>query len=51
MGEVQAELEGILDRVWAEQGRKALPQGLGMTQALAQSPVMAGVAKELLLGA
>jgi hypothetical protein len=47
MGEVQAEMEGILDRVWAEHQGKALPQGLKVTQTLAQSPAMAGVTKKL----
>lgn len=48
LGEVQAELEAILDRAWAEYSGKALPQGLKVTQALAQNPAMVGVMKKLL---
>lgn len=48
LSELQREMHGILDQVWAEQTATALPKGLKVTEALAQSPAMAGVAKNLL---
>ena len=47
IGQVQAEMEEILDRVWAQQSAKALPKGLKVVEALAKSPAMIEVTKKL----
>lgn len=50
LDEVRAEMDGILDRVWADRHGNALPPGLKVTEALTKSPAMVGAAKKLLGG-
>lgn len=48
VAEVQDEIQGILDRIWAEQTTKTLPKGLNVTNAMAKSPVMSQATKKLI---